>query len=361
MRSTILVALATSFGATYGQIYLGFNSGATTDSRRVKRQSDYKEEFETAQRLTNSPGVFNSVRLYTNVQPDTTDTPNEAFAAAIETNTTMLLGLWCSGTTNIRNEISALTKAVTQYGTNFTNLVVGISVGSEDLYRVSESGIQNEAGLGQSADTILGFIRDVRNAIEGTPLSSVPVGHVDTWTAWVNESNSEVIDNVDFIGANLFPYYEDDKGNAISNASTVFHDALNRTKNAAGEKPVWVTETGYPYRGPTWGQAQATVDNAKTYWDTVGCSLFGKENIWWYALRDSNPDNQAKFAITDDLSVNARFNLSCPATAGAPPPVNTDGNADSNEPSAGALTSVSLMNAVAVIVSMALALVASVA
>jgi glucan endo-1,3-beta-D-glucosidase len=356
MRSAILVALATSLGLTCAETFLGFNSGATTDSRKVKKQADFKKEFETAQKLRNSPGIFNSVRLYTNIQPDTTDTPIEAFPAAVETNTKILLGLWCSGTTSIANEISALTKAVSQYGRNFTDLVVGISVGSEDLYRVSESGIQNEAGVGQDAATILGFIRDVRDAIEGTPLSEVPVGHVDTWTAWVNESNSEVIENVDFIGTNLFPYYEDDKGNAISNASNVFNDALNRTKNAAGEKPVWITETGYPYRGPAWGQAQATVDNAKTYWDTVGCSLFGRENVWWYALRDSNPDNQAKFAITEDLSETARFNLTCPTNSGAPAPIN-----DAVKPSAGAVTSVSLINTVAVVVSLTFAFAASVA
>jgi glucan endo-1,3-beta-D-glucosidase len=353
MRASIFAALATSFGVTLAETYLGFNSGATTDNRRVKKQADFKKEFETAQKLRNSPGLFNSVRLYTNVQPDTTDTPIEAFPAAIETKTKILLGLWCSGTTSIANEISALKKAVTQHGNNFTDLVVGISVGSEDLYRVSESGIRNKAGPGQDAQTIIGFIQDVRDAIAGTPLSDIPVGHVDSWSAWSNESNSEVIENVDFVGTNLFPYYEDDKGNTIGNASQVFHDALNRTKNAAGEKPVWITETGYPYTGPTWGQAQASVENVKTYWDAIGCSLFGRENVWWYALRDSNPDNKAKFAITDDLSEKARFDLTCPANSGAPAPIN-------NNTSAGVVTSVSMANTVAVVVSMAFALAACV-
>jgi len=126
MRSALVLALATSFGVSFAETFLGFNSGATTDSRKVKKQADFKKEFETAQKLKNSPGLFNSVRLYTNIQPDTTDTPIEAFPAAVETNTKILLGLWCSGTTSIANEISALNKAVTQYGKNCAQCFVNI-------------------------------------------------------------------------------------------------------------------------------------------------------------------------------------------------------------------------------------------
>lgn len=51
----------------------------------------------------------------------------------------------------------------------------------------------------------------------------------------------------------------------------------------------------------------------------------GKTNTWWYNLRDSNPDNDAKFAITADLSATqTAFNLTCPAGSGAPASVNTE-------------------------------------
>jgi glucan endo-1,3-beta-D-glucosidase len=328
MRVANFLAIGATLGVAASQeTYLGFNSGATTDDRKVKKQSDFEKEFETAQKLKNSPGLFNSVRLYTNIQPDTTDTPIEAFPAAVKWNTKLLLGIWASGTTSIDNELSALKKAIDQYGKNFTDLVVGISVGSEDLYRVSESGIRNEAGLGQDADTIVGFIKDARDALEGTALSSIPVGHVDTWSAWANESNKDVIDEVDFVGTNLFPYYEDDKGNDFSNVTNVFEYALNSTEQAAGNKDVWITETGWPVSGPDFGQAKASLDNAKGYWDTIGCTLFGRKNVFWYALRDSNPDNEAKFAVTKDLSTTPQYNLTCPSDSGAPASINNDTSA----------------------------------
>jgi len=167
----------------------------------------------------------------------------------------------------------------------------------------------------------------------------------------VNESNKDVIDEVDFIGANLFPYFEDDKGNDFSNVTNVFNYALKSTEQAAGDKDVWITETGWPVSGPDFGQAKATVENSKGFWDTIGCTLFGRRNVWWYVLRDSNPDNDAKFAITKDLSTTPQFNLTCPANSGAPLSIN-------NNTSAGSLTSVSIMNGVIIGLSLASALAA---
>ncbi|KAH8589045.1 glycoside hydrolase superfamily [Bisporella sp. PMI_857] len=311
------------------KIYQGFNSGSTLTDRTAKTESDFTSEFRTAQRLYSSPGTFNSARLYTNIQASTSNTPISAFPAAIATNTSLLLGIWCSGTDDISNEIEALRTAVGQHGDSLRSLVVGISVGSEDLYRVSESGVRNKAGLGKGADDIVEFIRQVRESLGGMGLGDVPVGHVDTWSAWSNSSNSAVIDACDFIGTDLYPYYEDDKDNEIANAKSIFTQTLNQTLTAAGDKPVWITETGWPVSGPNFGKAVASKENAQRYWSEVGCGLFGKTNTWWYNLRDSNPDNEAKFAITEDLSTTSTaFNLSCPAGSGAPASVNLDQSKD---------------------------------
>jgi glucan endo-1,3-beta-D-glucosidase len=364
------VAATLSAGVT-ADVYLGFNSGATTAEGVVKRQADFEKEFRLAQQLEGSPGTFNSIRLYTNVQGDTTDSPIEAFPAAVSTKTKLLLGIWCSGTTSIDNELNALTKAVDQYGKDFTDLVVGISVGSEDMYRVSADGIKNNATAGQDAKAIIGFIQNTRDKLKNTGLSSIPVGHVDTWSAWANESNKDVIDKVDFVGTNLFPYYESNKQNDFANASYLFDSAINATEKAAGDKPVWITETGWPTTGPDFGQATASLDHAQGYWSTVGCSLFGKRNTWWYVLQDSNPENTAKFGITKDFSTTPQYNLTCPAESGSPAPGNNNtdsggggsggggsggGNSGSgNNQSTGYMASVSWGHSAALCLSMAFA------
>lgn len=311
--STTVLASALAIGASAGSNYLGFNSGATLPDRSAKFKKDFEAEFKTAQGLNKAPGTFNSVRLYTNIQAYSQDDPIEAFEAAIDTKTNLLLGVWASGTENIDKEINALKKAVTKYGTKFTDLVIGISIGSEDLYRDSVTGVKNKAGVGNSPDNIIKFINDYKKAFADNALSKVPVGHVDTWDVWTNSSIKPVIEAVDWVGVDEYPYYENDKGNNIENAGHLFDRAYDATVAAVNGKPVWVTETGWPYIGPDWDKAVASVKNAKYYWDEVGCrKLFNKVPTFWYNLRDSNPDNKMKFAITKDLSTTPLFDLTCP-------------------------------------------------
>ncbi|MBE3043245.1 hypothetical protein IMZ48_11880, partial [Candidatus Bathyarchaeota archaeon] len=301
--STTLSAAALAAYASAAENYLGFNSGSTHIDRSSKFKKDWLAEFKTAQGLKNAPGKFNAVRLYTNIQDTTKDDPIEAFEAAIETETYILLGIWTSGTDNIDNELSALKNGIKKHGSKLTDLIIGMSVGSEDLYRNSITGISNKAGVGQEPETLAGFIKEYRSAVADTALADVPVGHVDTWDIWGNATNKPVLDAIDFIGVDQYPYYEKEKDNKISNSGQLFDTAYDKTLEAAGGKPVWVTETGWPSSGPDTGKGVSSVENAKYYWDEVGCRrLFGKTPTFWYTLRDSNPDNEMKFAITKDLS-----------------------------------------------------------
>lgn len=318
---------------TTSVVYQGFNSGNTLPDYTAKNESDFITEFTTMQNLINSPGLFNSVRLYTNIQAYTTSDPLSAIPAAIKTNTSILLGIWCSGADNITAELTALSTALDTWGAEFANSVIAISVGSEDLYRLSDIGIAQDAGIGAGPDAIVGFINDTRNAIVGTILKDKPVGHVDTWRSWVNDSNSAVVEAADWIGVDIYPFFENNTDvaplfleNTPENYVTIFEDRYNQTLNASQGKPVWVTETGHPFKseGPAWGASVASVEDQRNYWQGVGCSeLFGRVSTWWYTLRDANPTSLQKFAITDEgLSTGGSFDLSCPAGSGAPVTVN---------------------------------------
>jgi glucan endo-1,3-beta-D-glucosidase len=336
MRFTALLAVAAAaVGSALAQdsVIMGFNAGATDDTGKAKTQADFEKEFKTAKSLQGAPGNFTTIRLYSNIQAGTTNTPIAAFPAAISTNTKLLLGVWASGTDNIDNELSTLQAAIKQYGSKLTDLVVGISIGSEDLYRVSEPGIRNKSGVGNSAEKIVQFIKDTRSKLAGTALAKIKVTHVDTWTAWVNTSNKAVIDNVDFLAVNAFPFYESERENQISNAGSLLSSALSATEGVAGGKDVWITETGWAYSGPAFGNADATVENAGTYWKEVGCALFGKKNVFWYTLRDANPENKVKFAISDNLDTKPRYDLSCPEKKELPS-VKPSGSSSASGPSA---------------------------
>ena len=291
----------------------GFNYGATFSDGSCRQLSDFTTAFTAAKNLVGNSG-FTSARLYTTVQCGTTNTPISAIQAAIDTDTTLLLGLWASaGQTSFSAELAALSAAISQYGVAFTSRVTGISVGSEDLYRSSPQGIANNAGIGADAATLTSYISQVRSLIAGTSLSAVPVGHVDTWTAWIRGENAGVIGSVDFLGHNSFPYFETTLANPIENGQSVFLNALAATEGVAAGKPVWVTETGWPVRGKVSNLAVASVGNAQTYWKAVGCPLFGKRNTWWYTLSDGNANQQdISFGISGNApSSTPLFDVSC--------------------------------------------------
>jgi glucan endo-1,3-beta-D-glucosidase len=312
VAACLSAASAAVLSAPSAMVYKGFNYGSTFTDGSVKGENDFFEEFNTAKQLTGAPG-FTSARLFTMIQGGTANTPTSAIQAAIDTDTTLLLGLWASaGDAVFAQELTALNAALAQYGNALTSKIAAISVGSEDLYRITPTGIANNAGVGAGPDVLTNYIGQVRAALKAAKVT-VPVGHVDTWTAWVNGSNAAVINDCDFIGMDAYPYFQTTMANSIQNGNATFWDAYDVTKAAAGNKPVWITETGWPVSGPTENLAVPSIANAKTYWDGVGCAAFGKINTYWYTLQDAFPTTPApSFGIVGSaLSTTPLFNLEC--------------------------------------------------
>ncbi|KAI1734463.1 GPI-anchored cell wall beta-1,3-endoglucanase EglC [Xylaria scruposa] len=306
------IALAVFTVPSTATVYRGFNYGSLKDDGSCQRYDGFKQLFERAKNL---PGAsdFTAARLYTLVQCGTSVVPIEAFRAAIDTDTKILVGLWASaGRYEFKNELNALLNAVTTLGSAFTDRVIGISVGSEDLYRSSPAGIANKAGPGATAGKIRIYINWAREWLKETPLETKPITHVDTWTAWILPESKVVIDAVDFLSHNSFPYFEDAQPNAIEQASDNFWSGLSATVDVAQGKEIWITETGWPATGPTLRDAVPSVENARTYWNTVGCALFGKRNTFWYTLVDvAMTDEDLSFGITPVADTTPKFDLTC--------------------------------------------------
>lgn len=319
-KSLLLAALA-AISAVNADEYLGFNYGATKASGQVKIYDDFKEEFDLARTLAGTNGKFSSARLYTMIQGPSKDDPISAFQAAIDTKTTILLGIWCSaGQEIVTNEISALSKAIAKWGNKFTDLVVGLSVGSEDLYRNSVMGIENKSGIGAQPSQLVDYIGQVRKALANTPLKSVPIGHVDTWTVWVNGTNNPVIEALDWIGFDAYPYFQGTMANSIDVAPQLFWEAYENTLKATG-KEVWITETGWPVAGKDMNLAKAGVQPAQQYWNEIGCAIFGKYKTWWYMLRDADPTPPpTEFGVVG-ADLKPYYDLSCKNAKPVPSPV----------------------------------------
>lgn len=301
MRSSILSLFAATPAALAA--VRGFNyasQGQTHDS--------FTNQFKIAASLEGA-NDYTGARLYTMIQEGTTSTPISAIQAAIDTKTTLLLGLWASvPQQTFNNEIAALKTAIQQYGSDFADLVTGISVGSEDLYRISTIGIAAGSGYGQSPDVLVDYIDQVRDAIRGTSLASKPVGHVDTWNVYVNSSNSALISACDFLGLDEYPYFQTTDENSLANSKNLFFEAYDKVGAVAGGKPIWITEAGWPVSGPTSNLAIASVDNAEVFWQEVACELERREiNTWWYILADAGAS--PSFGVSENGK--PLYNLDC--------------------------------------------------
>ena len=157
----------------------GFNVAAENPDGSCKTQAQWVSAF---QKLSSLPGHFTSVRLYASSDCNTLAL---AVPAAISTGTQLLVGVWTQDDAHFKREKDALESAIKRYGQDW---IIAISVGSEDLYRKEVS-----------AGTLATKIYDVRGMVRAMGVKK-DVGHVDTWTAWVDSANTEVIKASDFIG-----------------------------------------------------------------------------------------------------------------------------------------------------------------
>jgi glucan endo-1,3-beta-D-glucosidase len=156
----------------------------------------------------------------------------------------------------------------------------------------------------------------VRSAVAGTALAKVPIGHVDTYDSFLNGTNKAVIPAVDWLGFDGYPYWETTKANSIGDAKTRFYDGYNKTLKLAGNKPVWVTETGWPVTGKKNNLAVASAANARKYWQDIACQLIkDKVNVFWYDLQESqwgtaSPDFGI-YGAGDLNTLTPRYSLAC--------------------------------------------------
>ncbi|KAF1927290.1 glycoside hydrolase family 17 protein [Didymella exigua CBS 183.55] len=320
-----LTVIATPVAA---RVYAGFNYGPFWSGQsNVKRYADFHHGFELAKNLTDTPVPFDTARLYTCITAGTQNDPTEAFQAAIDTGTNLLLGMWVSpGATGqpndalVDNELAALGKGFEQHGQKLADLVIGLSIGNEDIYRFNSQ----QAGVGP--DDMFTSINRVKTTIKASPwgkyMEGKPIGHTDT-------AMYAAIPGSDFVGMTAYPYWE---GQSIDNANATFMSILKDTQRRAGNTSVWISEAGWPINGTKIKDAVASADNYQRFWNEVGCQVFGKYNTFWFELlQDSVPD-QPDWGLLDtktyqprirDLSCGGRSDVILPVTSNFPGASNT--------------------------------------
>ncbi|WPH03225.1 Hypothetical protein R9X50_00610200 [Acrodontium crateriforme] len=269
---TALIALLPLTNA----FYKGMNIGANNEDGSCKTTAQWTEAFT---RLKNTPQHITSVRLYASSDCNTLAS---AVPAALSTGTQILAGVWAADENHYAAENAALKQAIQTHGHDW---LLAISVGSEDLYRA-----QINSGIALEPSILAARINATRTMVRDLKVE-VQVGHVDTWTAWINATNEAVITASEFIGLDAYPYFQNV---SLADAYSTFWDAVDVTRkqvNAVSPgKWVWITETGWPVSGTyhTQDHAIPSVANAQHYWRSVACEAFKDVHVFWYAYQDYN-------------------------------------------------------------------------
>ncbi|ORY10474.1 glycoside hydrolase superfamily [Clohesyomyces aquaticus] len=327
LSSRILCITPYLLALVAAKVHTGFNYGAFWSQDKPKYKADFIRGFQLAKSLPNAPVPFDSARLFTNIQWHTENEPIEAFEAAIETNTTLLLGIWASA---IDKEFVALDKAFDKYGQKLADLVIGLSVGNEDIFRGSKECVGGHCADGASAEEIMSKVDKVRAHFDQAPWAKLfkdkektQIGHVDV-AAHANDPMAKT----DWVGMTAYPYWA--KAN-IEHANESFFGSLKDVQDKAKDKEVWIAETGWPFTGPRLGDADASAENMQKYWTDVGCSLFGKYNTFWFELiRDADDPGSQDWGLVDVQTLQPRIkDLSCPGLE-SPQPQPTYGGGNSS-------------------------------
>ncbi|KAI8099302.1 glycoside hydrolase superfamily [Halteromyces radiatus] len=237
---------------------------------------------------------FNQIKTYTNrVRSYAMAVCNEgelALKASQSTGMNIYLGMWVGRSDTFESEFNGLQQLVNS-GVSFKN-VDAIIVGSEVLYR-------NDA----TPQTLANYIGRVANLVH-------PLGvKVTTSELYSQIYLSPVVDTVDFLMMNAFPYWE---GVQIDQAVAKLFEHYDAVANRVNGKDIKISETGWPSLGANFQASVPSPDNQRTYVKGVLCEAQkrGVDVLYFSAMDESYKSGvEGSFGIMD-----ANYHLKAPIT-----------------------------------------------
>ncbi|KAK7534642.1 beta-glucosidase [Phyllosticta citricarpa] len=234
---------------------LGLALGTNKIDGSCKEQRDYEEDFDAIKAQSGATMVrgysSSSCNVAQNILP-----------AAKAKGFQVMLGVWPDTDESFQADKAALQKFATD---EFAKVLIGVSVGSEALYRGNFT-----------AKQLLDKINEIKRILP----KGVPCGPADSWNKYADGTADDLIrGGVDLLLVNGFAYWQ---GQPIAHASeTFFNDistAIAHIQTVAGgpdkTPAIYVGESGWPSTGGSkYGEAEASTENAATYFSQSICGM----------------------------------------------------------------------------------------
>ena len=155
-------------------------------------------------------------------------------------NINVALGAWIDD--RLENNEKEIKRLIEITATSWRN-VIRLIVGNEVVLR-------NDI----SVKKLIVYLDRVR-AIVDTPVSTA-----EPWHVWLD--HPELAEHVDYLAVHMLPYWEKVH---VNNAVAYIDDKMQRLKKAFPNKPIIITEVGWPSNGRTRGSAIASESNEATF------------------------------------------------------------------------------------------------
>ncbi|MCH8567926.1 MAG: glycosyl hydrolase [Balneolales bacterium] len=201
----------------------------------------------------------------------------------------VLAGAWIAG--DAEKNLIEMDQLIKLANDGFVDIA---AVGNEVLYRKE-----------LTEEELTENIKYVRSKITN---SKIPVSYVDAYYEFAGENS--ITQNCDVILCNCYPYWE---GTNFDNSLSHVRHMFDVVKQAAGDKPIFITETGWPSQGEGIGEAMPSAENALKYFlqiqmwakaENIGVFYFSSFDESW--KKDVEGDVGAFWGIWD-INGNLKF------------------------------------------------------
>jgi exo-beta-1,3-glucanase (GH17 family)/cellulose synthase/poly-beta-1,6-N-acetylglucosamine synthase-like glycosyltransferase len=161
---------------------------------------------------------------------------------------------------------------------NETEIETAIEVALANRRTIDRVFVGNEAILRDdvTANQLNDYIRRVRDALP----NRIKVSTAEPWSTWL--LTPEIGQYVDFIGVQLLPYWE---GIQPRGSFVFMQHAIQHVKDEFPDRPVVITEAGWPSEGRTNRYAEASLANQAYF--VRAFVQFAMENGWDYYIEEA--------------------------------------------------------------------------
>ncbi|KAF1996827.1 glycoside hydrolase family 17 protein [Amniculicola lignicola CBS 123094] len=306
MRFSILAATlaATPAIVSAAKGSQGFALGTKQASGECKTSQDYEDDFDAIA----SQSDAKIVRGYA---AQDCDFAKNILPAAKSKGFKVLLGIW----PDVEESFEGGKDAIAEVASDYTDVIYGVTVGSETLYRGNFTGSE---------------LHDKIEAVRKALPKGMKIGTADSWNKYADGTADAVITGgADLILINAFAFWQ---GASNENATHVYLDDMYQSvshieklvEQAGIAMPeIWNGETGWPTAvGTDYDEAKGGIENAKLFFQNGFCSLldWGYNAFYFEAFdepwKPSSVGDNGKAAdettwgaFTADRK--AKFNLKC--------------------------------------------------